>query len=317
MVHYKTISEWFQAWQLPKPEHPLISVIKVDVATTMRSGDAFTSFCDFYCIAIKRVTGAEDLKLKYGQHSYDFNEGIMSFVSPGQVTSLTVEKDVEVKQSGWYLIFHPDFLWNTPLAKTIKRYEFWDYAVNESLFLSEKEEEIIISIIQNIHRETHANIDKFSKQIIISQLESLLNYAERFYNRQFITREKANHQILDRLEKALHDYINSAQPATKGLPTVNDIAALLHVSPKYLTSLLRTHTGQNTQHYIHDKLIEKAKERISTTDLSMSEIAYELGFEHLQSFSRLFKAKTQLSPLQFRNSFKNLLLDFADILRQV
>jgi hypothetical protein len=179
-----------------------------------------------------RVTGAEELKLKYGQQPYDFNEGIMSFVAPGQVTSLAVEKDVEVKQSGWYLIFHPDFLWNTPLAGTIKRYEFWDYAVNEALFLSEKEEEIIISIIQNIHRETHATIDKFSKQIILSQLESLLNYAERFYNRQFITREKANHQLLGRLEKALDDYLNGGQPATKGLPTVNDMAAMLNVTPK-------------------------------------------------------------------------------------
>jgi AraC-like DNA-binding protein len=292
MVHYKTISEWFQAWQMSKPEHPLISVVEADVARTMRSGETSTCFCDFYCIAIK-------------QQPYDFNEGIMAFVSPGQVTSLAVEKDVEVRQTGWHLIIHPDFLWNTPLANTIKRFEFWDYAVNESLFLSEKEEEIIIGICQNIHRETHANIDKFSKQIIIAQLESLLSYAERFYNRQFITREKANHQILDRLEKALNGYLSNGQAATKGLPTVNDIAALLHISPKYLSSLLRTHTGQNTQHYIHEKLIERAKERISTSDLSMSEIAYELGFEHLQSFSRLFKAKTQLSPLEFRQAFKN------------
>ncbi|MVM33308.1 helix-turn-helix domain-containing protein [Spirosoma sp. HMF4905] len=305
MRHYKTISEWFQAWQLPKPGHPLISVLQVDVARVIRSGETVASFCDFYCIAIKRVTGAEELKLKYGQQPYDFNEGIMSFVSPGQVTSLAVEKDVEVKQSGWYLIVHPDFLWNTPLAATIRRYEFWDYAVNEALFLSEKEEEIIIGILQNIHRETHANIDKFSKQIIISQLESLLNYAERFYNRQFITREKANHQLLDRLEKALTDYLSSGQPATKGLPTVNDMAALLHITPKYLSSLLRMHTGQNTQHYIHEKLIERAKERISTSDLTMSEIAYELGFEHVQSFSRLFKAKTRLSPLAFRQSFNH------------
>jgi AraC-like DNA-binding protein len=305
MVHYKTISQWFQAWQLPKPEHPLISVVRTDTTTMMRSGDAVTCFCDFYCIAIKRVTGAEDLKLKYGQQPYDFNEGIMAFVSPGQVTSLAVEKDIEVKQSGWHLIVHPDFLWNTSLANTIKRYEFWDYAVNESLFLSEKEEEIIIGIIQNINRETHANIDRFSKQIIISQLESLLNYAERFYNRQFITREKANHTILDRLEKALNAYLSSGQTATKGLPTVSDMATVLHITPKYLSSLLRMHTGQSTQHYIHEKLIEKAKERISTSDLSISEIAYGLGFEHLQSFSRLFKAKTNLSPLEFRQSFKN------------
>jgi AraC-like DNA-binding protein len=305
MVHYKTISEWCEAWQLPKPNHPLITVFKTDVAKTMRSGDTFTCFCDFYALAIKRVTGAEDFKLKYGQQRYDFNEGIMSFVAPGQVSSLIVEKDVEVTQSGWHLIVHPDFLWNTPLANTIKRYEFWDYAVNESLFLSEKEEEIIIGIIQNIHRETQANIDKFSKQIIISQLESLLNYAERFYDRQFITREKSNHQLLDRLEKVLHNYLSSGQPRTKGLPTVNEIADQLHITPKYLSSLLRLHTGQSTQYYIHEKLIERAKERISTSDLSMSEIAYELGFEHLQSFSRLFKAKTQLSPMEFRQQFKS------------
>lgn len=305
MMHYKTISQWFEAWQLPMPEHPLISVIKVDITKVLYNGESVTSFCDFYCIALKRVTGAENIKLKYGQQPYDFNGGIMSFVSPGQVTSLSVEQDTEVKQSGWYVIVHPDFLWNTALATGIKRYEFWDYAVNESLFLSEKEEDVIISIIENIHRETHANIDKFSKQIIISQLESLLNYADRFYNRQFVTREKANHHILDRLEKVLDDYLNSGQPATKGVPAVNDIAAMLNISPKYLSSLLRMHTGKNTQHYIHEKLIERAKERISTSELSISEIAYELGFEHIQSFSRLFKAKTQLSPLEFRRSFKS------------
>ena len=140
MVHYKTISDWFQAWQLPKPEHPLISVMEVEVASLLRRGDGVTCFCDFYFIALKRVTGAEELKVKYGQQSYDFNEGIMAFVAPGQVSSLVVEQDVEVKQAGWYVVIHPDFLWNTPLATTIKRYAFWDYAANESLFLSEKEE---------------------------------------------------------------------------------------------------------------------------------------------------------------------------------
>lgn len=305
MVHYKTITEWCLAWQLPKPQHPLINVIKIDSTVKMHRGDTFTSFCDFYYIALKQVNGTEELKLKYGQQPYDFNKGIMAFVSPGQVSTLVVEKDAEVRQSGWHLIIHPDFLWNTPLAHSIKKYEFWDYAVNESLFLSEKEEELIVGIIQNIHREIHADIDKFSKPIIISQLESLLNYTDRFYSRQFLTREKASHKVLDRLEKVLNDYLISGQTATNGLPSVHNIAELLHISPKYLSTLLRMHTGQNTQHYIHEKLIERAKERISTTDLSISEIAYELGFEHLQSFSRLFKAKTRLSPLEFRQSFRN------------
>jgi AraC-like DNA-binding protein len=304
MLHYKSISEWFRAWGLPAPDHPLISVLQVDVARTVHAGESLSSFCDFYCIALKRVTGAEDLKLKYGQQPYDFNQGIMSFVSPGQVTSMTVEKDVEVKQSGWYLVLHPDFLWSTPLANSIRRYEFWDYALSEALFLSEKEEEIVIGILRNIRRETQSNLDRFSKQIIVSQVESLLNYSGRFYNRQFITREKSGHSVLDRLEKALNEYLVGGQAVTKGLPTVTDLAALLHISPKYLSGLLRIHTGQSTQHYIHDKLIGRAREQLSTTELSISEIAYELGFEHVQSFSRLFKAKAGLSPLEFRRGMR-------------
>lgn len=304
-MHYRTISEFCQALQLPKPAHPLISVSKVEATRQMRSGETMTWLYDFYCVAIKRVSGTKDLKMKYGQQPYDFGEGIMSFVSPNQVLSRSTDKDLEIKQSGWLLLIHPDFLWNTTLANTIKRYEFWDYAANEALFLSEKEEEISVGIIQNIHRECHSNIDQFSKRIIISQLESLFNYAERFYNRQFITREKVNHQVLNRLENVLNDYFSSDKLAISGLPTVNDVAASLHISPKYLSSLLRALSGQNAQQHIHEKLIEKAKERLSTTELSISEIAYELGFEHLQSFSRLFKAKTTFSPLAFRRSFKN------------
>ncbi|MGZ3762158.1 MAG: helix-turn-helix domain-containing protein [Mucilaginibacter sp.] len=303
MVRYRTISEWFQAWQLPGPAHPLISVFQVDGTRKVSAGDEFSVFCDFYCVALKRVSGTEALHLKYGQQPYDFNEGVMSFVAPGQVTTLRVEKDAEVRQSGWYLVIHPDVLWNTPLAAGIKRYEFWDYAVHESLFLSEKEEAIITGILQNIQEEIHANLDRFSKQIIISQLESMLSYAERFYNRQFITREKVNHQVLDRLEKVLNERLSNDRLVLQGLPSVNDVASQLNVSPKYLSSLLKTLTGQHLQQHIHEKLIEKAKEKISTTELTVSEIAYELGFEHVQSFSRLFKAKTSFSPLEFRRSF--------------
>ncbi len=159
-------------------------------------------------------------------------------------------------------------------------------------------------VIQNIQQEYRSNIDKFSKQIIVSQIESLLNYADRFYHRQFITREKSNHQILHRLEKLVNDYFNSTDLINKGLPSVGYIAEVLNISPKYLSSLLKMLTSQNTQQFIHEKLIAKAKEKLSATDLSVSEIAYQLGFEHLQSFSKLFKTKTQLSPLEFRQSFK-------------
>ena len=301
MKHFKTISEFHEFRDLPKPLHPLISIINVENVRHLSADEPASLAFDFYSIAVKRT---DNVKVKYGQQPFDFNEGIMSFMAPNQVLSITLDKkDEEIKQSGWVLYIHPDFLWNTSLARNIKQYEFWDYALHEALFLSEKEETVINNIIQNIEQEYQANIDKFSKQIIISQIETLLNYSERFYNRQFITREKSNHQLLDRLEKLVADYFNSNDLINRGLPTVQYVAEQLNLSPKYLSSLLRVLTGQNTQQYIHDKLIEKAKEKLSVTDLSVSEIAYELGFEHLQSFSKLFKTKTNLSPSEFRTSF--------------
>ena len=301
MKHFKTISEFHQFRDLPKPQHPLVSIIDVGTVTHLNHDEPMTLALDFYTIAIKRMSNA---KIKYGQQPFDFNEGIMSFMSPNQVFSIGLNnKDEEIKQSGWVIYIHPDFLWNTALAKIIKQYDFWDYSLHEALFLSEKEETVINNIIQNIQQEYNSNIDKFSKQIIISQIESLLNYADRFYNRQFITREKSNHQILERLEKLVTDYFNSDDLIDRGLPTVQYIAGQLHLSPKYLSSLLRMLIGQNTQQFIHAKLIERAKEKLSITNLSISEIAYELGFEHLQSFSKLFKKKTDLSPLEFRASF--------------
>jgi len=301
MRHFKTISEFHAFRNLPKPQHPLISVIDVGTVTHLDDDEPINLILDFYAISVKRM---RNVKVKYGQHPFDFNEGIMSFMSPNQVFSIAVNnKDEEVEKSGWVIYIHPDFIWNTPLAKIIKQYDFWDYSLNEALFLSEKEEVIILAIIQNIRQEYHSNIDKFSKSIIISHIEALLNYADRYYHRQFITREKANHNILERLEKLLTDHFNSDDLISKGLPTVGYLAQSLNISPKYLSSMLKVLTGQNTQQHIHEKLIEKAKEKLSTTDLSISEIAYELGFEHLQSFSKLFKIKTKQSPLEFRASF--------------
>lgn len=202
------------------------------------------------------------------------------------------------------LLIHPDFLWHTALAKKMKLYEYFDYSVHEALFLSEKEEQTITGIMEYIEQEYCANIDKFSQDVMIAQLEVLFTYADRFYHRQFITRKITNHKILDRLEVILAAHFNSDILGKEGLPKVQDIAASLHVSPNYLSGLLKVLTGQSTQQHIHNKLIEKAKERLSTTDLSVSEIAYELGFEHPQSFSKLFRTKTSFSPLQFRQSFR-------------
>ena len=296
----KTIAEFHRLRGLPKPEQPLISVVNLDTVVHSGGNEPASFIQDFYSISIKRCLLT---KYKYGQQEYDFDEGVMFFMAPGQVFRIEVEPNATPKRSGWVLLVHPDFLWNTALAKTIRQYEFFDYSVHEALFLSDKEETAIAAIMQNIEHEYQSNIDKFSQAIIIAQLELLLVHADRFYHRQFITRKISNHKILNRLEKILSDYFNSDDLANKGLPSVQYIADKLNVSPNYLSDLLKVLTGQSTQQHIHEKLIEKAKERLSTTDLSVSEIAYELGFEHSQSFSKLFKAKTDLSPMKFRQSF--------------
>ncbi|MGF7232643.1 helix-turn-helix domain-containing protein [Arachidicoccus sp.] len=299
-VRIKTISEFHRLKGLPKPEHPLISVINIEDLKKVPEIGLVNSIFDFYSVSLKRNC---DAKFKYGQQEYDFDEGTMFFVSPNQVFGVEHRKNDSEKRSGWMLLFHPDFLWHSPLAKTIKQYEYFDYSVHEALFLSDKEENVMNHIIQNIEQEYHSNIDKFSQSVIIAQLELLLTYSERFYERQFLTRKISNHQILDRLEEILTAYFNSDNLIESGLPTVQNISEKLNVSTNYLSSLLKVLTGQSTQHHIHNKLIEKAKERLSTTELSISEIAYELGFEHSQSFSKLFKNKTNYSPSDFRNSF--------------
>ncbi|MET3037576.1 helix-turn-helix transcriptional regulator [Chryseobacterium sp. NRRL B-14859] len=295
----KTISEFHRLRGLPNPEHPLVSIIDYSSIKRPANIDEVNLILDFYMISLKRGIGG---KMYYGQQEFDFDDGLMAFMEPNQVFRIQSDPASKEERSGWLLLIHPDFLWNTALAKGIRRYEYFDYSVNEALFLSEKEQKTLNNIIDNIKQEYQTNIDRFSKQIIISQIESLLNYSERFYNRQFITREKSNHQILERLEKLLDEYFEH-KIAEKGLLSVQFIADELNISPKYLSTLLKTLTGQNTQQHIHNKLIEVAKEKLSTTNLSVSEIAYEMGFEHSQSFSKLFKSKTAQSPLEFRGSF--------------
>jgi len=299
-LRIKSISEYHQAAGLPKPEHPLISVINLETVQQVPGTEPINLVFDFYSISLKRNCNT---KFRYGQQRYDFDEGVMFFMSPGQVFGIEVGKDAIIKRTGWMLLVHPDFLWNTALAKTIKQYEYFDYSVNEALFLSDKEETAIIGIMQSIEQEYKSNIDKFSQSIIIAQLELLFVQSDRFYHRQFITRKITNHKILTRLEELLTNYFDSDDLINKGLPSVQYVADKLNVSPNYLSDLLKVLTGQSTQQHIHNKLIEKAKERLSTTDLSVSEIAYELGFEHSQSFSKLFKSKTEMTPIKFRSSF--------------
>ena len=301
LQHFKKVSDYHNLVQLPAPEHPLISVVDYSKVRYPEDISKLRWQQDYYTIGLKRYI---PYKLFYGQQDYDFDEGIMTFVAPQQVMSLASNPNLSYKHdpSGWLLLIHPDFLWNTPLAQNIKRYSFFGYSVNEALFLSEKEETLILEILKNIQREYQANIDQFSQKIIVSQIELLLNYAERFYERQFITRKISNHRILNKLEELLSNTINT-DLGDISIPTVQWIADQLHLSPNYLSSLLKSLTGLTTQQHIQEKLIETAKTQLSISSLSVSEIAYQLGFEHPASFTKLFKSKTKMTPLQFRKAF--------------
>ncbi|MCX6216766.1 helix-turn-helix transcriptional regulator [Spirosoma sp.] len=299
LLRIDTIAAYHQFAGLPKPDHPLISVVRFDDIKPRGMDKPKSIVNNFYSIALKWNFGG---RMKYGQQVYDFDEGVMVFMAPGQVLALTAEESHD--HTGWLLMIHPNFLWNTPLARTMRQYDYFDYSIREALFLSQKEEAMIVGIIQQIQHEYLAPIDNFSQPVIIAHLNVLLTYADRFYQRQFITRKMVNHQILDRFEAVLQTYFDTDELLKTGLPTVGDLAGQLNLSPTYLSSLLKTITGQNTQQHIHDKLIAKAKEKLSTTNLSIGEIAFILGFEHSQSFSKLFKSKTNSTPLEFRHSFK-------------
>lgn len=290
-----SISELHRSNGIAPPEHPLISVVNFSAIHQSSADFSEGLILGFYMIAIKKDFGG---KIRYGQSYYDFDEGVLSFLSPGQ---LCWDDPNDRPGSGCMLLFHPDFIQGTPLAAEIKNYKFFSYAINEALYLSKKEEQIIENILENIVREYRTNIDGFSQDVMISHIQVLLNYANRFYHRQFITRKPVHSDLLAKLEALLDDHFNN-HPNTS-LPTVKDVAQQLKVSPDYLSDMLRTHTGQNTQQHIHSKLIEKAKEILSTTNLTIAEIAYQLGFEYPQSFNKIFKRKTNLSPLEFRRSF--------------
>lgn len=294
---FESLSEVHRMLALPPPVHPLISLVEIKDKEIDPEKLPASFVYNFYKISLKlNLRG----KIKYGQGYYDFEEGGMFFKGPNQVSGAGDHND---DHTGFTMLIHPDFLLNYPLAKKIKQYGFFSYSVNEALHLSEKERDTILAIFRNIGEELHNRIDEFSHDVIISQIETLLNYSNRFYKRQFITRKAINHDLLQRLDDILDAYFNDETSPERGLPTVQYLADRLNLSPSYLSDMLRSITGQSAQHHIHDKLIEKAKEQISTTNLTISEIAYGLGFEHLSSFNKLFKSKTNLSPLEFRRSF--------------
>lgn len=290
-----SISEFHRLLSLPEPRHPLVSVINLAESVFLED-DVWKGFINrFYCVALKREAKG---KIRYGQKHYDYDKGVLSFTAPNQVQYLDLQ-NMECG-SGYLLIFHPDFLLQDSLSNTIGNYGFFSYAVNEALHLSAEEEDDLTTILNKIDKEC-MHIDKHTQEIILTQIELLLNYSSRFYERQFITRKNNNSELLVNFEQLLNEYFNGE---TRSLLTVQYIADKMNLSPNYLSDLLRVYTGHSTQQHIHEKLIRKAKERLSTTNLSISEIAYALGFEHAQSFSALFKKKTNLSPLEFRATFR-------------
>jgi AraC family transcriptional activator of pobA len=293
----KSIQEQHAFWGLPKPKHPLVSVLRIEDIVIQETSPEYYTFC-YYSIAIKKNFEG---KIKYGQRYYDFDSGVMSFISPNQL--LVNKKGEPLPNEGFMLMFHPDFLAGYPMAKNIKSYGFFSYELTEALHLSEDEEKVIENILCHIEKEYRSNIDHYSQDVIIAQIELLLQYSNRFYNRQFITRKPANDDLLIRLENLLTACFEDESLARNGLPKVQYISEQLHVSPNYLSDMLRATTGQSAQQHIHEKVMGKAKELLTTTSMTISEIAYQLGFEYPQSFNKLFKNKIKLSPSEYRASF--------------
>ncbi len=295
-----SISEKHRLVSLPEPLHPLVSVIRVsDIRFT--DPDIWKNFSvNFYCISLKKNIAG---KTKYGQQYYDYNKGVMTFIAPRQVMSLDdTQTEILSPASGYALLIHPDFLYKHPLAANIKNYGFFSYTINEALHLSEKEEKNIEDIFLKIDQE-YQHIDKHTQDIILAQIELLLSYSNRFYERQFITRKAVNHDVLSKMEQLLTEYFDREETLKMGPPTVEYLAGQLNLSPHYLSDLLRSLTGQSAQQHIQEKLIEKAKEYLAASKLTVAEIAYRLGFEYPQSFNKLFKRKTNVSPLAFRQTF--------------
>lgn len=279
---------------MPPPLHPLVAVVNYDVTKISRENAGRSFLIGFYKISFKQHFKGQ---VKYGQGHYDFEEGGLAFLAPNQMVTMTGE---ESNYEGYTLYFHTDLIRNYPLGKNIDQYGFFAYAVKEALFLSDKEKKVISGLFENIITELDNNTDAFSQDVLVSQIELLLHHSNRFYNRQFLTRKVIYNDLISQMNSFLTNRFGNDED---GIPTVQEVADHLSVSPRYLTDMLKTLTGQSTQQYIHDRLIEKAKSMLTTTHMNIAEIAYQLGFEHPQSFNKLFKRSTSLSPGAFRQSF--------------
>jgi AraC-like DNA-binding protein len=297
VYHIETISELNHVLNQQKPRHPLVSVVDFSKVESFGENNLKTTL-GFYTIMLKSNHCG---KLKYGREYFDFQEGTLICIAPNQVASIENETDQQDEVSGWGLFFHPDLIRGTSLGTKMKDYSFFSYEVNEALHLSEGEQHTLNDCILKIENELSQNIDRHSQNLIVSNIELLLNYCIRFYDRQFITRKNSNRDTLTKFENILSEYFKSDKLKSLGLPSVKYCADQLFLSPNYLSDLLKKETGKNAQDQIHYYLIEEAKNNLLNTNATISEIAYGLGFEYPQYFSKLFKSKTGITPAEYRN----------------
>jgi len=298
IIHLQTIPEIFLLFGLGKDlHHPLVGV--VDFSKVNQQVDCEIKMsADYYSIMFKNYP---DNKIKYGRKNIDFQDGSLICMAPNQVIEIGSNEQASENIMGWGLFFHPDLIRATSLNEKMKDYSFFSYETSEALHLSEKEKHILYDCVSKINSELTENIDVHSQNIVVSTIELLLNYCSRFYGRQFITRKSSNNSVLVQFEKVLNEYYGQDNKQEKGLPTVKYLSEQVHLSAGYLSDLLKKETGKNTQDHIHLHLIEKAKGKLISTDKSVSEIAYELGFDYPQYFNKLFKQKTGHTPIEFRN----------------
>jgi len=296
IIQIKSISE-INRFVLGVTKHPLVAVVdfsKLD--EQMEEGTRIS--CDFYSIMFKNYCANN---MRYGRQSYDFQEGSLICIAPKQVMTLDTEIEKKEDMMGWGLFFHPDLLRGTSLSQKMNDYTFFSYETSEALHLSDKEKQILYDCVIKIENELQENIDNHSQTLIVSNIELLLNYCSRYYSRQFITRKNSNTNTISQIEKMLKDYFKSDKLKENGLPTVKYLADNVHLSASYLSDLLKKETGMNAQDQIHYYLIEEAKNILLNTNNSVSEIAFSLGFEYPQYFSKLFKQKTGHTPIEYRN----------------
>ena len=297
LIHLQNITDLHKLFNIGNSYHPLVTVLDFSKVTEqVEQNSKITT--DFYSIMFKNYCKNH---IKYGRKTIDFQDGNLICIAPNQTIEIDNEIEEREDKMGWGLFFHPDLIRSTTLNQKIKEYSFFQYEVSEALHLSDKEKNILLECVQKIQTELQENIDVHSQYIIVSTIELLLNYCSRFYGRQLITRSQSNKSIISQIENLLTQYFADNKINEQGLPTVKYLANKVHLSPSYLSDLLKKETGKNAQEHIHFYLIEEAKNLLLNSEKNINEIAFDLGFEYPQYFNKLFKKKTGKTPMEYRN----------------